>query len=305
MKFDIIIVGAGLSGSYLAKKVHELGLNVLIIEKSKGIGGRFSTKPVGKGIADYGCQYLRPKTKELSDLIHDLKDKNLIKNSNILNDDKTFIAPYGMNKIPQYLSLGVNTLLNQKVSFIKKKSTHWEVNTDFLLLKSKILVLTMPIKQVSELLKVSDMIINDLPTTKYKSFHTITLQSNDHISSEAVSENNFSPWICNNHLKGLSTDQNIFTINVNEELSNVLLNIGNDKKNEILKSCLRDSGFNNYYSYSLHYWKYAFTENQENLINYFDDKNMFGICGDSFSIGQANGAIVSAQNTFEVLNKIL
>ena len=128
MKFDIIIVGAGLSGSYLAKKVHKLGLNVLIIEKSKGIGGRFSTKPVGKGIADYGCQYLRPKTKELSDLIHALKDKNLIRKSNILNDDKTFIAPYGMNKIPQYLSLGVNTLLNQKVSFIKKKSTHSIVN---------------------------------------------------------------------------------------------------------------------------------------------------------------------------------
>ena len=37
MKFDIIIVGAGLSGSYLAKKVHKLGLNVLIIEKSKSI----------------------------------------------------------------------------------------------------------------------------------------------------------------------------------------------------------------------------------------------------------------------------
>ena len=47
MNFDVIIVGAGLSGSYLARKVNELGLNTLIIEKSKGIGGRFSTKPVG------------------------------------------------------------------------------------------------------------------------------------------------------------------------------------------------------------------------------------------------------------------
>ena len=44
MNFDVIIVGAGLSGSYLARKVKELGLNTLIIEKSKGIGGRFSTK---------------------------------------------------------------------------------------------------------------------------------------------------------------------------------------------------------------------------------------------------------------------
>ena len=107
MNFDVIIVGAGLSGSYLARKIKELGLNTLIIEKSKGIGGRFSTKPVGRGIADYGCQYLKPKTKELSELIQSLKNKNLIKKSNILQDDEAFIAPYGMNKIPQYLSLSL------------------------------------------------------------------------------------------------------------------------------------------------------------------------------------------------------
>ena len=45
MYFDVIIVGAGLSGSYLARKVKELGLNTLIIEKSKGIGGRFNSEP--------------------------------------------------------------------------------------------------------------------------------------------------------------------------------------------------------------------------------------------------------------------
>ena len=94
MEFDIIIVGAGLSGSYLAGKIKKLGLNTLIIEKSKGVGGRFSTKPVGRGIADYGCQYLKPKTKELSELIQSLENKNLIKKSNILQDDKVFIAPY-------------------------------------------------------------------------------------------------------------------------------------------------------------------------------------------------------------------
>ena len=92
MNFDVIIVGAGLSGSYLARKIKELGLNTLIIEKSKGIGGRFSTKPVGSGLADYGCHYLKPKTKELSELIQSLKNKNLIKKSNILQDDEAFIA---------------------------------------------------------------------------------------------------------------------------------------------------------------------------------------------------------------------
>ena len=304
MNFDVIIVGAGLSGSYLARKIKELGLNTLIIEKSKGIGGRFSTKPVGKGLADYGCQYLKPKTKELSELIQSLKNKNLIKKSNILQDDEAFIAPYGMNKIPQYLSLGVNTLLNQKVSSIKKTSNHWEVRTNSFLLKSKILVLTMPINQVSELLKVSDLAIPDLPTADYKSFYTITFQNMDTIGSKPVLKNDFAPWICNNFLKGLSIDQNTFTVNINEELSNTLLNIEDNKKHELIKRHLKESGFKNFSFYNLHYWKYAFTEGQNNITNYFNEDNMLALCGDSFSVGQADGAVVSAQKTFEKIRSI-
>ena len=304
MNFDVIIVGAGLSGSYLARKIKELGLNTLIIEKSKGIGGRFSTKPVGSGLADYGCQYLKPKTKELSELIQSLKNKNLIKKSNILQDDEAFIAPYGMNKIPQYLSLGVSTLLNQKVSSIKKTSSNWEIKTNSFLLKSKILVLTMPINQVSELLKVSDLAITDMPTADYKSFYTITFQNMDTIGSKPVLKNDFAPWICNNLLKGLSMDQNTFTVNINEELSNTLLNIEDNKKHELIKRHLKESGFKNFSFYNLHYWKYAFTEGQNNITNYFNEDNMLALCGDSFSVGQADGAVVSAQKTFEKIRSI-
>ena len=304
MNFDVIIVGAGLSGSYLAKKLNELGLNTLIVEKSKSIGGRFSTKPVGGSIADYGCQYLKPKTKEFSELIQNLKNKNLIKKSNILKDGEAFIAPYGMNKIPQYLSLGVSTLLNQKVSSIKKTSNQWEIKTNSLILKSKTLVLTMPIKQVSELLKVSGLAIKNLPTVNYKSFYTITFQNMETIGSEPVLENDFAPWICNNLLKGLSIDQNSFTVNINEELSNTLLNTEDNKKHELIKRHLKESGFKNISYYNLHYWKYAFTEGQNNMVNYFNKDNMLALCGDSFSIGQADGAVVSAQKAFEQIRNI-
>ena len=304
MNFDVIIVGAGLSGSYLGGKIKELGLNTLVIEKSKSIGGRFSTKPVGRSIADYGCQYLKPKTKELSELIQSLKNKNIIKKSNILQNDEAFISPYGMNKIPQYLCLGVSTLLNQKVSSIKKASNQWEIKTNSFFLKSKILVLTMPINQVSDLLKISDLAIPDLPTAAYKSFYTITFQNMDAIGSKPILKNDFAPWICNNLLKGLSIDQNTFTVNVNEELSNTLLNIEDNKKHELIKRHLKESGFKNFSFYNLHYWKYAFTEGQNNIANYFNEDNMLALCGDSFSVGQADGAVVSAQKTFEQIRDV-
>ena len=167
------------------------------------------------------------------------------------------------------------------------------------------LVLTMPINQVSELLKVSDLAIPDLPTAAYKSFYTITFQNMDTIGSKPVLKNDFAPWICNNFLKGLSIDQNTFTVNVNEKLSNTLLNKEDNKKHELIKRHLKESGFKNISYYNLHYWKYAFTEGQNNIANYFNNDNMLAICGDSFSIGQADGAVVSAQKTFEQIRNVL
>ena len=48
------------------------------------------------------------------------------------------------------------------------------------------LVLTMPINQVTELLKVSNLAIPNLPTATYKSFYTITFQNMEAISSKPI-----------------------------------------------------------------------------------------------------------------------
>ena len=64
-------------------------------------------------------------------------------------------------------------------------------------------------------------------------------------------------------------------------------------------------GFKNFSFYNLHYWKYAFTEDQNNVSNYFNEENMLALCGDSFSVGQADGAVVSAQKTFEQIRNVI
>ena len=66
---DIIIIGGGISGSYLSSKLKKHGYKVLIIEKSKGVGGRMCTKPVGGNLVDYGCQHITPKTDTLLSIL--------------------------------------------------------------------------------------------------------------------------------------------------------------------------------------------------------------------------------------------
>ena len=93
MIFDVIVIGAGLSGSFLASKLKDQGKRVLIIEKSRGVGGRCSTKPIEKNIVDYGCQYFKPKSNSAINILNiAVRVRNSVNSLSVLNT-KTFIQP--------------------------------------------------------------------------------------------------------------------------------------------------------------------------------------------------------------------
>ena len=43
--FDVAIIGAGLAGLTCAQQLHQAGYRVVIVEKSRGVGGRVATRP--------------------------------------------------------------------------------------------------------------------------------------------------------------------------------------------------------------------------------------------------------------------
>ena len=52
--YDIVIVGGGISGLFLAYKLVDTDLNILVLEKEKEFGGRIHT------ILKNGYQYMGP-----------------------------------------------------------------------------------------------------------------------------------------------------------------------------------------------------------------------------------------------------
>ena len=303
--FDVVIVGGGISGCLAANLLNKAGLRVIILEKSTGIGGRFSTKPVADGIADYGCQYFNPKTIQSKRLIDDLKQKLLV-NITKLNDGKiVYTSTFGMKTIPSYLSRHVIVSTNQRVNQIKIVNNIWKIETDSIKIKSKYVILTMPPFQVKELLNKSN-IKTELtsPEKDYKSFFTATFQSKIHSNSDLICSNSSFPWICNNTMKGLRNSTNIFTVNTSEELTNQIKYKSMDERSKIIKNRLKNSFFEDVSHLSVHFWKYAFTENQSHDNFYFDKKINMGICGDNFSVGKVDGAVKSASLLAEKIIKI-
>ena len=298
---DIIIIGGGLSGSYLAFKLREKVQDILIIEKSKVIGGRLCTKPVGPGMADYGCQYINPKSEELISLVSLLEKKSLLKKIKISSKKYVYISPYGMNKIPQYLSLGVPSIINSYVHKIIRKAGIWEVQVGSFSYFSRRIVLTMPIKQVSSLLEKSFLNKYTLPKSNYEEFFTATFLANRAYSNNIFDSSQSFSWICNNKLKGLFNEKNIYTVNFSPEISFDYKELDYESRLNAMEKKLNRNGFDGIKNLAIHYWKHAFANKQHHTSHVFDEDRQIGICGDSFSIGQVDGAIISSNKVYQKL----
>ncbi len=58
MTHDVIIVGAGIAGLALARELHERGHGPLVLERSRGVGGRCATRRVDDRPVDHGVAFL-------------------------------------------------------------------------------------------------------------------------------------------------------------------------------------------------------------------------------------------------------
>tara|TARA_E500000178_G_scaffold274015_1_gene272495 strand:- start:218 stop:1150 length:933 start_codon:yes stop_codon:yes gene_type:complete len=301
--YDVLIIGGGLSGSLLGSMIVKRGLDVLIVEKSKLLGGRCSSKPVDGGLADYGCQLFKPKSKSARLLLEDLHKKQIVQYSNIQDQHSSYIGNYGISKIPQYLSLGVPSLTNTKIDRLRYHEGLWNAYSESKHFTSKIVIMTMPTEQVKHLLSKSTLDYDlTTPKPKYRALYTCTFSSISDIEfMESTDHKDFS-WIINNSKKGIHNSKSIYTVNSSDRLTKKLQIL--DKPNQInfVNKTLSNYGFKQINDLKIHYWKYAFTENKSPLEYSWNPKYGIGACGDGYGYGNTDGAITSA---YKIINPIL
>jgi len=68
---EIVVVGAGMAGLCAAGELVRAGRRVLVIEKSRGIGGRMATRRVGPAVCDHGAQFFTVRGRAFGALVTD------------------------------------------------------------------------------------------------------------------------------------------------------------------------------------------------------------------------------------------
>lgn len=99
MKFDYLIVGAGLFGSTFAYEATKKGKKCLVIDKRSHIGGNIYTKNIeGINVHTYGAHIFHTSNKEIWDYVNSFVEFNRYTNSPVARyKDEVYNLPFNMN----------------------------------------------------------------------------------------------------------------------------------------------------------------------------------------------------------------
>lgn len=109
MKYDLIVIGAGLYGSIVAHEIARQGKRVLVLERRSHIGGNCWTRNEdGINVHEYGAHIFRTSSKDIWDFVCKFADFNHFVNSPIANyHGRLYNLPFNMNTF--YQIWGVTT----------------------------------------------------------------------------------------------------------------------------------------------------------------------------------------------------
>ncbi len=146
-KTETLIIGAGPCGLALGKKLALEKKDFLIVEKSRGVGGRIATRRIDGDSLDHGA----PVLKEYDEL------SQLIDTSKAIRSGGNIYIPGGMTG--PFKNLAASLPIQKEVKIVKlERTSHWLATSDQgLVFEADNVVLTAPLPQALELLEQSNI----------------------------------------------------------------------------------------------------------------------------------------------------
>jgi len=141
MKKKIAIIGAGMAGLTLANRLNPHA-DVVVFEKSRGVGGRMSTRHADPFSFDQGAQFFTARNKRFgqflaphvaSGLIREWAGKAITLDPERKVADRLWFEPHytacpGMNSLCQEMAQGIEVILNCEVAPLnQKRAGTWDL----------------------------------------------------------------------------------------------------------------------------------------------------------------------------------
>ena len=126
LKYDYLIVGAGLYGAVFAHEATKKGKNCLVIDKRNHLGGNIYTENIeGINVHKYGAHIFHTSNKEIWDYVNSFVEFNRFTNAPIANyKGKLFNLPFNMNTFYQLWGVKTPEEAIKKIEEQRAEYTH-------------------------------------------------------------------------------------------------------------------------------------------------------------------------------------
>lgn len=74
-----VIVGAGIAGLVAAAELARAGQRTIVLEKSRGLGGRMATRRIGEAVCDHGAQFFTVRTRSFQGVVEAAESAGVVR----------------------------------------------------------------------------------------------------------------------------------------------------------------------------------------------------------------------------------
>lgn len=301
MNRNIVVIGAGIAGLSAARVLSASGARLVVLEKSRGVGGRMATKRVGEAVFDTGAQFFTAREDGFTAEVQRWASAG--KAELWPGSLQRWIGRGGMTAVAKHLAEGLEVERERKVTAARRHgSGYWELDIENEgMTRAERLILTAPMPQSLTLLEAGGVSLpealkQELCGVSYRPCLAalLVLDGASAVPAEGVAPTE-GPlrWVADNAIKGLCRPAAV-TLHANPEFS--AREYGRPEA-EVLEQLTAAAkpwlGGRKVTSAALHRWRYSEPVGSLSRPFVWVPELSLGFAGDAFLGGRVEAAALS------------
>lgn len=312
----IAVIGAGLAGLVVARELAHTR-DVVVFEKSRGVGGRMATRRADSFEFDHGAQFFTARSDAFRGFLEPLIETGVVADwparfAELRRDEIVatrqwgeehphYVGVPGMNAIGKTLASGLDIRLNTAVHSLTRSGEHWLLVGDGQerLGEFDWVIATAPASQTADLLATTS-IAAAAAKARMDACYALLLgfdEPPDLAWQAALVHDADISWISVNSSKPGRPSSSSLVVHSTNTWANAHVDDDTEAvRRHLLNECREVAGIDvtGAAFVDVQRWRYANVDRQEGDLYALDPEQRLAACGDWFVRGRVEGAFSSA-----------